>query len=109
MTTLYIAGPMTGIPDYNYPAFNQAETDLRAAGYDVLNPVASEEHNTTGTTQTWQWYMRHALAMVIQADGVALLPGAQNSRGAALERHVAEALELPVKALAEWLAEAVAA
>lgn len=105
MTTLYIAGPMTGIPDYNYPAFNQAETELRAAGYDVLNPVASEEHNTTGTTQTWQWYMRHGLAMVMQADAVALLPGAHNSRGAALERHVAEALGLPVKALAEWLHE----
>jgi hypothetical protein len=52
VTTLYIAGPMTGIPDSNYPAFNQAEIELRAAGYDVLNPVASEEHNTTGTTQT---------------------------------------------------------
>lgn len=109
MTTLYVAGPMTGLPDYNYPAFDQAETDLRAAGYDVLNPVNAEDHNTTGTAQTWQWYMRHGLAMVIQADGVALLPGAHNSRGAALERHVAEALNLPVKALAEWLSVGVAA
>lgn len=107
MTTLYIAGPMTGIRDYNYPAFNQAEKDLRAAGYDTLNPVTSEEHNTTGTTQTWQWYMRHALAMVIEADGIALLSGWENSRGATLEVHVAQSLGLPVTDIAGWTAKAV--
>jgi hypothetical protein len=105
---VYIAGPMTGIPDYNYPAFNQAEADLRAAGYDVLNPVASEQHNTAGTTQLWQWYMRHALAMVIRADAVAVLLGWENSRGATLEVHVAETLGLPVNGVTEWVAEAVA-
>jgi hypothetical protein len=108
VTTLYIAGPMTGLPDLNYPAFNQAELELIAAGYTVLNPVASEEHNPTGTTQPWQWYMRHALAMVIRADGLALLPGWEGSRGATLEVHVAEALDLPVNGVAEWAAEGVA-
>jgi hypothetical protein len=33
---LYIAGPMTGLPDYNYPAFEQARASLEAAGYRVL-------------------------------------------------------------------------
>lgn len=108
MTTLYIAGPMTGIPDSNYPAFNQAEIELRAAGYDVLNPVASEEHNTTGTTQTWQWYMRHGLAMLVEADGVAILPGWDSSRGATLEVHVARSLDLPVNDVVGWLTKALA-
>jgi nucleoside 2-deoxyribosyltransferase len=104
MTTIYVAGPMTGIPEHNYPAFDQAETDLRAAGYDVLNPVASEQHNTTGQPQTWRWYMRHSIPMVAAADGIALLPGWENSSGAQLEVHIAEALDLPTKALDAWTA-----
>lgn len=107
MTTVYVAGPMTGLPDYNYPAFNQAAAELTDAGYDVLNPVTSEDDNTTGTTQTWQWYMRHALAMVIRADGVALLPGWETSRGATLEVHVVQSLDLPVTDVAGWTAKAM--
>ena len=72
---LYIAGPMTGYPEFNYPAFRMAEAQLRARGYAPLCPVDSEEHNTTGKPQTWDWYMRHALRMVLAAEGLALIPG----------------------------------
>lgn len=103
MTKLYIAGPMTGIPDSNYPAFRKAEADLKAAGYDVLCPVDAEQHNDTGKPQTWDWYMRHALRMVLDADGVALLPEWRQSRGARLEREVAQSLGLSVFTLGYWL------
>lgn len=36
---VYIAGPMTGCKDYNFPAFRAAAARLRAAGYEVVNPV----------------------------------------------------------------------
>ena len=39
MTRVYIAGPMTGLPDFNYPAFNAAAAKLRALGLEVLNPA----------------------------------------------------------------------
>lgn len=100
---LYIAGPMTGYADFNYPAFRAAETQLVAAGHEVLNPVDSEKHNTTGKPQTWDWYMRHALRMVIQAEGIALLPFWEQSRGARLEHTVAEALNLDIRDLSQWL------
>lgn len=100
---LYIAGPMTGIPDSNYPAFRKAEAELKAAGYEVLCPVDSEQHNDTGKQQTWDWYMRHALRMVLDAEGVALLPDWRTSRGAMLERHVANNLGLPTRTLDYWL------
>ncbi len=102
-TTLYIAGPMAGLPANNYPAFHAAADELRASGFRVLNPVDNEQHNPGGEQQAWEWWMRHALRMMLDADGIALLPGAQNSRGAALERHVAEALAMPVRHLDEWI------
>ena len=101
---LYTAGPMSGIPDFNYPAFRTAEQQLTMAGYNVLCPVDSEQHNDTGKPQTWDWYMRHALRMVLDAEGLAMLPGWENSRGAILEVHVARSLDLPVRTVDEWAA-----
>ena len=107
---LYIAGPMTGLPHFNYPAFRAAEAELRAVGYGVLNPVDAEQHNPTpGESQAWDWYMRHALRMVTEADGVALLDGWWRSRGASLEVHVARALELPTEPVEHWLSREHAA
>ena len=107
---LYVAGPMTGLPEFNYPAFRAAAEELRTLGYDVLNPVDAEDHNPTpGTPQAWDWYMRHALRMVLDSDGIALLPGWENSRGATLEVHVGEALNLLILPIEEWLTREVAA
>lgn len=107
--TLYIAGPMTGYPDSNYPTFRAAESDLRNAGFDVLCPVDSEQHNTTGEPQAWDWYMRHALRMVVDADGLALLPGWEESRGAQLEVHVARERGMKRLAVTDWLTGLVTA
>lgn len=101
--TLYIAGPMTGLPDFNYPAFRAAQVELEASGFAVLNPVDSEQHNTTGMPQRWDWYMRHALRMVLEADGIALLDDWTSSRGAQLEYRVATDLGIPRRPLRAWL------
>ena len=39
MRRIYIAGPMTGIPEHNYPAFHAAVAKLRAEGYAVTSPA----------------------------------------------------------------------
>lgn len=104
VVTLYVAGPMTGLVDFNYPAFNTAAQQLRNAGYAVLNPVDSKAENTTGESQTWEWYLRRALRMVTRADGIALLPGWEGSRGARLEVEVARELGMWTRDLPEWLA-----
>lgn len=100
---VYIAGPMSGFEDFNYPAFIAAEAELVSRGLDVLNPAKSEEHNTTGKPQAWLWYMRHALRMVADADAVCLLPGWQKSKGASLECDIAEGLGLDIRPYDEWL------
>jgi len=96
---VYIAGPMTGLPDLNYPAFYAAEEALTAAGHAVLNPA----RNGTIVGNAWQQYMRLSIAQVLQAEAVALLPGWVNSRGARLERRIATDLGLLVGAVADFL------
>ena len=100
---IYIAGPMTGLPEFNYPAFDEAEAVLRAAGHEVLNPTSIEQHNDTGETQPWEWYMRHALRMVTEAQGIAMLPKWWFSRGATLEHDVAVRLGLDCRYVDGWL------
>ena len=98
---LYVAGPMTGLPEFNFPAFHRAAVTLTDAGYVVENPAG----NTLppGTHATWVGYMRLALGQVLTCDGIALLDGWESSRGANLERHLAFDLEMPVRTVGEWL------
>lgn len=101
---IYVAGPMTGIAGFNYPAFNAAAEELAVRGYEVLNPVDAELANPTpGTPQAWDWYMRRAIAMVIQADALSVLPGWQKSEGANLEVEIATQLGLDIRPHADWL------
>jgi len=89
---VYIAGPMTGIKDHNYPAFHAAATQLRAEGYDVVNPA----EQPYGMGKTWEFYMRLGLQGLLQCDEILMLPGWRNSKGAVLERQVAETLGMTV-------------
>ena len=87
---LYIAGPMTGHHEFNYPAFRVAADALTRAGYTVA-------HTATGTAQPADayphtYYLRHALAMLLECDSVALLPGWEASRAARVAVDVAHAL-----------------
>ena len=100
---VYIAGPMSGLPQHNYPAFNRAEEKLAALGYTVLNPVHVDLLNDTGKPQAWDWYMRKTIAMLVEADAVALLEGWQKSTGARLEKHIALELNMPAMPMKYWL------
>lgn len=77
--SIYIAGPMTGIPELNRPAFNEVEKELTGHGYAVLNPAAMP----LGLQESS--YMDICLAMVRAADSLHMLKGWQNSEGAMTE------------------------
>lgn len=99
---LYVAGPMTGIKELNYPEFLRVEALLGDKGYQVLNPARIDEMYGSDPNRDWRGYMRLALRMAVHADGVATLAGWTHSRGASLEVHVARRLELPVRPWWEW-------
>lgn len=92
MKRIYIAGPMTGLPAFNYPAFNEAAAQLRALGYHVENPA----ENKPLACGTWSGYMRNAIPQMLTCEAVALLPDWENSRGACLEVHVAMGVGMTV-------------
>ncbi|QYC55130.1 hypothetical protein SEA_BOILGATE_50 [Mycobacterium phage Boilgate] len=90
---LYIAGPMTGLADFNRPAFRVMADRLRRKGYRVVNPA---ELPGETLNNPWDWYMRRDLAELVKCDGIVLLPGWEQSKGARLEHHVAVTLGMTV-------------
>jgi hypothetical protein len=114
---LYLAGPMRGIPQLNFPVFHAVTEALRKQGYEIHSP-AEEDISRYGVdpsvgndegSEEWAveryahtgYSMRdalgHDLAWICSvADGVALLPGWQVSKGALAEKATAEALGLLV-------------
>lgn len=101
MKRLYIAGPMTGLPDFNFPAFNDAAAKLRALGFQVENPA----ENPTPACGSWLGYMRMAVVQVSRVDAIVMLPGWEQSRGARVEFALASGLGLEVVRIDTLLAK----
>lgn len=89
---IYVAGPMTGIEDFNFPAFNQASEMLRAKGYIVENPA---EHGIIDGAE-WADYMAYDLTRIGLCGSVYLLPGWEQSKGAQLEVLIATRLGMEI-------------
>lgn len=89
---VYLAGPMTGFEDFNFPAFNKMAAHLRAQGYVVENPA---EHGVVDNAD-WADYMAYDLTRLGLCGQVAVLPGWENSKGARLEVHIARELGMTV-------------
>lgn len=89
---IYLAGPMTGITQLNFPRFNAEAARLRELGFAVINPA---EINTD-TSRSWRDCMRADIRELVTCDAIALLRGWERSRGAVLEHHIMTSLDLAV-------------
>lgn len=108
---IYLAGPMRGIPNFNFPRFNAVAACLRRNGHTVFNPAEKdiERHagvdisagNATGSleqaTAEHKFSLRQALGddlawICKTADAIALLPGWETSSGSQAEHRTAVAL-----------------
>jgi len=90
---MYIAGPMTGVKNFNYDAFNAAAKDLRAQSFDVINPAEGfdGEQDLARTV-----YMRAAIENLLTCNTIVLLPDWQRSPGAIFEVGIASALGMSI-------------
>lgn len=93
MKRIYIAGPMTGYPDLNFPAFHAEALWLRSMGHEVVNPA--EINPDPGAD--WVDCMRADIAQLVTCDALQLLSGWEKSRGATLEHHIAAALGMEIR------------
>ena len=105
---VYLSGPMTGLPGLNVQAFDDAERALRGDGNDVYNPCDHlrwpyEDAMTSDINMLTCCLpdMRNGLSTERLFDAMVLLPGWDESRGARLERDVAEACGIRVMTLDE--------
>lgn len=106
---IYLAGPMRGIPNFNFPAFDFAAAKLRSYGHEVFSPAERDrkvhgyalEDNATGdeaqATASVGFSLREALDadthhICMTADAIAMLPGWEKSSGANAEYALAMAL-----------------
>lgn len=108
---IYLAGPMRGYPEFNFPAFHTGAKFLREQGHEVFSPAENDIDNNGDFSADYQtgdekaleantgWTLRKALEqdtawICRHADAIALLPGWQASKGAKAELALAKALGL---------------
>ncbi|MES2787657.1 MAG: DUF4406 domain-containing protein [Pseudomonadota bacterium] len=110
---LYLAGPMTGYKELNFPAFNAEAARLRALGYQVVNPaeINGDDPNAVWATEEaktahWRACMRADITALLTCDSVALLDGWTASKGARLEHHIAMEMGMAPR-LAAFFVDAV--
>lgn len=106
---IYLAGPMSNIPQFNFPAFFSAAEKLRAEGHEVFCPAENDvaKHgngwweNSDGSHKglppglDYRSCLRDDLNWILDhAEAIAHLPGWENSTGVAAEHALARALKL---------------
>lgn len=95
MSRVYIAGPMTGLPEFNFPAFHAAAKAWREHGWDVVNPAEAFDG---ATDRPYSDYVAYDMEVLRTCDAIAMLDGwdGVNARGSVWEREVAMLLGLTV-------------
>jgi len=113
---VYIAGPMSGIKDFNFPAFASVTKEFRDAGWIVCNPAekdiedhGEEKFKGNGDIEEAEakgFDLRDALKYDLgwicdNATAIVMLPGWERSYGAKAEHALAVALKLEIIYLCE--------
>jgi hypothetical protein len=90
MKRIYIAGRITGIEVIASFFFEEAEKELLAQGYEVINPMKLPHQHD----KAWESYMKECIRELCTCTEIFMLRGWEESCGAILERGLAQMLDL---------------
>jgi hypothetical protein len=100
---IYIAGPMRGVPLYNFPAFDKAKETLTQIGWTAISPADLDRESGFDPVHLpadWDWKglppgfdfdkcRKRDLDALATCESIYLLRGWEQSTGAGAEYHVA--------------------
>jgi hypothetical protein len=82
----YISGPMTGYPNFNFPAFDEASRILRAYGLQIISPAELDRDDPPAPGSVWMDFILRDLKVIHdKVKGIIFLPNWYHSRGARME------------------------
>jgi hypothetical protein len=91
---VYIAGKITDLdPPVARENFAAAERWMIHAGYEPINPMAKVSEQSD---MTWVEYMIEDIPLLLSCEAIYLLANWQDSKGARLEKYIAEQLGLKI-------------
>ena len=112
MARFYLAGKMSGIPQFNFPLFDRVADALRERGLTIVSPAELDDPETrkaalaspdgapgggSSNGETWGDFLARDVKLIAdEVDGVICLPGWTDSKGAVLETFVAVLCGKPV-------------
>ena len=114
---VYLSGPMTGCARADYVRrFREAEAILNKNGYGCINPCRVWACRWPWIYRAMEWVLGKRLAyaavlcydlllLMTRADGIAMLPGWQASRGAQIENYTAR--HFPMMGISKAAAEEI--
>jgi hypothetical protein len=114
---IYLAGPMSGIPYFNFPEFGRVAALLRSEGWEVVSPKELDEQDSReaagkplsgdakDASHSWATYLARDVKILVDGcvQGIVFLPGWEGSRGSRFEASVG----LLIKGMRfyEWVAD----
>jgi hypothetical protein len=106
----YLGGPMTGLPQFNFPEFDRVAGILRTAGYNIVSPAELDDpvdHSRAMSSvdgapgsgshdgKLWESFLARDCVIVSMPTcvGGIFLPGWERSNGARLETFILDRLK----------------
>ena len=97
---VYLSGAITGVKHAD-KLFARAEEKLELLGYEVVNPYKfgeylKKEYAKENKVPKYENYMRGDIELLINCDAIYLLENWGTSKGARLEKKIAEVLKMQI-------------
>lgn len=99
---LYLAGPMTGWPNFNYDMFRVESRRLEEAGYEVESPLQEGDEEIQHSV-SYEYFLRRGFQQLLDCDGLAYMEPVGLSKGATRELTLAQWIKIPAYPVSVWL------